>query len=60
MNVFLVPAHLGNPGQNPESHKTAVCVCVSGSRHTGKLAEIAELIKILFEGKLMWAKRTLY
>jgi len=25
-------AHLGNPGQNPESHKTVVCVraCVHG------------------------------
>jgi len=25
---LLVPAHLGCPGQNPESHKTVVCVCV--------------------------------
>ena len=29
MNVFLlVPAHLGCPGQHPESRKTGVCVCV--------------------------------
>jgi len=26
--TFLVPAHLGNPRQNPEGHKTDVCVCV--------------------------------
>jgi len=25
---LLVPAHLGYPGQNPESRKTAVCMCV--------------------------------
>jgi len=25
---LLVPAHLGCPGQNPESHKMVVCVCV--------------------------------
>ena len=28
VNFFLVPAHLGCPGQNPESHKMVVCVCV--------------------------------
>ena len=26
----LVQAHPGCPGQNPESHKTAVCVFFSG------------------------------
>ena len=26
--TFLVPAHPGSPGQNPESHKTAVVVVV--------------------------------
>jgi len=25
---FLVPAHPGCPGQNTDSHKTVVCVCV--------------------------------
>ena len=25
---LLVPAHPGSPGQNPESCKTVVCVCV--------------------------------
>jgi len=25
---LLAPAHPGCPGQNPESRKTAVCVCV--------------------------------
>ena len=25
--LVLVPAHLGNPGQSPEGHKTDVCVC---------------------------------
>jgi len=25
---LLVPAHLGSPGQNPESHKTVVVVVV--------------------------------
>jgi len=24
---LLVLAHLGCPGQNPQSHKTCVCVC---------------------------------
>jgi len=28
VNVFLVPAHLGCPGQIPESHEKVVCVCV--------------------------------
>jgi len=27
--TFLAPAYLGNPGQNPESHKTVVCMCNS-------------------------------
>jgi len=26
--TFLVPAHAGNPGQNPQGRKTDVCVCV--------------------------------
>jgi len=26
---LLVPAHLGCPGENPESHKMVVCVSVS-------------------------------
>jgi len=26
--TFVVPAHPGNPGQNPESRKMVVCVCV--------------------------------
>ena len=25
--TFLVPAYLGNPGQNPENCKMVVCVC---------------------------------
>jgi len=25
---LLAPSHPGCPGQNPESHKTVVCVCV--------------------------------
>ena len=28
MNVLLVPAHPGFPGQIPQSRKTVVCVCV--------------------------------
>jgi len=28
VNVFLVPAHPGCPGLNPQSDKTVVCVCV--------------------------------
>ena len=27
MNVLLVPAHPGFPGQIPQSRKTVVCVC---------------------------------
>jgi len=29
--TFLAPAHPGNPGQDPESRKTVVCVCVTAS-----------------------------
>jgi len=29
VNVYLVPAHPGCPRQNPKSHKTVVCVCVT-------------------------------
>ena len=29
MNVLLVPAHPGFPGQIPQSRKTVVCVCVN-------------------------------
>jgi len=28
VNVLLVPAHPGFPGQIPQSRKTVVCVCV--------------------------------
>jgi len=36
---LLVPAHPGCPGQNPESHKTAVCVCAGcpSSRSTNSI-----------------------
>ena len=27
MNILLVPAHPGFPGQIPQSRKTVVCVC---------------------------------
>ena len=27
VNIFLVPAHAGCLGQNPESRKNVVCVC---------------------------------
>ena len=29
MNVLLVPAHPGFPGQIPQSRKTVVCVCAN-------------------------------
>ena len=35
MNVLLVPAHPGFPGQIPQSRKTVVCVCVSNKLRTG-------------------------
>jgi len=28
---LLVPAHPGYPGENPDSRKTVVCVCVNGN-----------------------------
>jgi len=31
VNVLLVPAHPGFPGQIPQSRKTVVCVCVCNS-----------------------------
>jgi len=34
--TFLVPAHPGSPGQNPDSHKTNVCVCVCNKIITHK------------------------
>jgi len=37
MNVFLVPAHPGCPGQNLESHKTVVVVAVA----------VAAVVKVL-------------
>jgi len=35
VNVLLVPAHPGFPGQIPQSRKTVVCVCVCVSAHPG-------------------------
>ena len=40
MNVLLVPAHPGFPGQIPQSRKTVVCVCETRW----------ELIGIMFSG----------
>jgi len=31
VNDFLVPAHLGCPGQNPESHKMVVAAAVAAA-----------------------------
>jgi len=35
---FLVPAHPGCPGQNPQSRKTVVCVCVGETKQVEKCA----------------------
>ena len=31
---LLVPAHVGSPGQSPESREMVVCVCVRATRYT--------------------------
>jgi len=56
VNVLLVPAHPGFPGQIPQSRKTVVCVCVYARRYlTSAGRRISKLVLIiLFETLLMW------
>ena len=47
MNVLLVPAHPGFPGQIPQCRKTVVCVCVGDiafMKH-GELSLVVKCIK---------------
>jgi len=46
VNVFLVPAYPCCAGQNPESHKTVVCVCgVCGSTSCLELVSLWNIVR---------------
>jgi len=44
VNVLLVPAHPGFPGQIPQSRKTVVCVCVM---KLGMMLEVDETFMLI-------------
>jgi len=43
--TFLVLAYPGNPGQNPESCKTVVCVCVLYDKLWNSMLQAKNLLK---------------
>ena len=51
--LLLVPAHLGCPGQIPQSHKTVVCVCVCASATAGVGRPNSSLISCLYQMMLL-------
>jgi len=49
--TFLVPAYPGNPGQNPESRKMVVCMCVLCQTAHTILALYSEQTAVLMRQK---------
>ena len=45
--ILLVPTHPGCPGQNLESHKTVVCVCLCVSVYVSVVYDVVGVVSLL-------------